>query len=235
MKLTKLLLLAILSMSTLSSCEKEENPNPSLVVEVTTFKLNAGVDSSAFQIRDAEIEQDFASQQPGFLKRTSGFDATGKYVVMVFWESLEDADASIAAFGNDPTVGDYFGMIDGSTFTAERFTSLTIPSLDFSLAINNVIEITTFNLAVKTDQSAYNFQKRDAEIEADFASQQPGFIRRASGVDAEGKYAVIVFWETLQDADNSIAAFQIDPTVGDYFGMIDGSTFLAERFTIFND
>ena len=61
------------------------------------------------------------------------------------------------------------------------------------------------------------FIARDAEIEQEFASQQAGFIRRTSGVDADGKYAVIVFWETLADADASIAAFSIDPTVADYF------------------
>ncbi len=66
-------------------------------------------------------------------------------------------------------------------------------------------------------------------------SVQLGFIRPTSGADANGKYAVIVFWEALADADASIAAFQVDPTVADYFGMIDGNTFLAERFSIFNE
>ena len=42
-----------------------------------------------------------------------------------------------------------------------------------------------------------------------------------------------IFWETLADADASIAAFGVDPTVADYFAMIDGNTFLAERFEIF--
>jgi|GEM_PF-578979 len=209
-----------------------ESEVSNIVIEVTTFNLNAGVDANAFEDRDAEIEQDFASVQPGFIKRTSGLDANGKYVVMVFWDSLADADASIAAFGNDPSVADYFAMIDGSTFIVERFTSLSLPDTDFALAANNVIEITTFNLNAGVDANA--FEARDAEIEQDFASIQPGFIERTSGVDADGKYAVIVFWQTLADADASIAAFGNDPSVADYFAMIDGNTFLAERFGIFN-
>ena len=203
-----------------------------IVVEVTSFNLNAGIDANVFEARDAEIEQDFASVQPGFLKRMSGVDANGKYVIMVFWESLTDADASIAAFGIDPTVGDYFGMIDANTFAAERYTSLSFPNINFSLAIDNVIEITTFNINDGIDAAI--FEARDAEIEQDFASLQDGFVRRTSGVDANGKYAVIVFWQTLAHADASIAAFGIDPTVGDYFGMIDANTFAAERFGIFN-
>jgi len=201
-----------------------------IVVEVTTFNLNDGVDPSVFEARDAEIEQDFASVQPGFLKRMSAVDADGKYVIMVFWETLADADASIAAFGVDPTVGDYFAMIDGSTFSAERYTTFSIPDINFELMEENVIEITTFNLNDGVEPAV--FEARDAEIEQDFASLQPGFIRRTSGVDANGKYAVIVFWNVLADADASIAAFQVDPTVSDYFGMINGSTFIAERFEI---
>ncbi len=233
MKFSKILFLALLGILAFSSCKDDDNDitNNSIVVEVTTFNLNAGVDANAFEVRDTEIEQDFASQQPGFLKRMSGVDANGKYVIMVFWETLADADASIAAFGADPTVADYFGMIDGSTFSAERFTTFEIPNINFTLADKNVIEITTFNLNTGVDVNA--FTTRDAEIEQDFASQQPGFIRRTSGVDADGKYAVIVFWETLADADASIAAFGVDPTVADYFAMIDGNTFMAERFEIF--
>jgi heme-degrading monooxygenase HmoA len=202
-----------------------------IVVEVTTFNLNAGIDSSIFQARDAQIENDFASVQPGFLKRLSALDANGKYVIMVFWETLADADASIAAFGIDPTVADYFAMINGSTFLAERFTTFALPNINFSLDTNNVIEITTFDINSEVVPSA--FETRDAQIEQDFTSKQAGFIRRSSGVDANGKYPIIVFWDALQDADNSIAAFGSDATVADYFAMIDTNTFTAERFSIF--
>ena len=126
---------------------------------------------------------------------------------------------------------DYFAMIDGNTFLAERYTTFEVPNIDFSLASKNVIEVTTFNLKSDVDEDA--FIRRDAEIEQDFASQQPGFIRRTSGVDENGKYAVIVFWEALADADASIAAFSTDPSVADYFAMIDETTFSAERFEIF--
>ncbi|MFK7908846.1 MAG: nuclear transport factor 2 family protein [Chitinophagales bacterium] len=204
-----------------------------IVAEVTLFNLNSGVDATAFQTRDAEIEKDFTSLQPGFLKRSSAVNADGQYAVLVFWETLADADASIAAFQIDPTVADYFGMIDGNTFSVERYTTLQRPDIDFALASDNVIEVTTFKINDNLDSS--NFEARDAEIEADFTSLQPGFIRRASSVNADGEYAIIVFWETLADADASIAAFQIDPSVADYFGMIDGNTFAVNRYSYFNN
>ncbi len=210
--------------------EKEEVAT-SLVVEVTRFALNADVDANAFESRDAEIEQDFTSNQPGFLKRLSGVDADGKYVVVVFWETLADADASIAAFGADASVADYFAMIDGSRFGVERFTTFEIPDINFSLAANNVIEVTTFGLNAGVEEEA--FVARDAEIEQDFTGQQPGFIKRTSGVNADGKYAVVVFWESLADANASIAAFGADTSVADYFAMIDGSTFGVESYAAF--
>lgn len=161
----------------------------------------------------------------------SGVDADGKYVVVVFWDTLADADASIAAFQQDTTVADYFQMIDGNTFGVERYTTFAIPDINFTLTDNNVIEVTTFNLNDGVDTNA--FETRDAEIEGDFTSQQPGFIERTSGGDGNGKYAVVVFWDSLADADASIAAFQEDATVADYFQMIDGNTFGVERFTKF--
>ena len=39
------------------------------------------------------------------------------------------------------------------------------------------------------------FAKRDAQVESDFTSKQPGFIKRQSGVDEEGTYVVVVFWK----------------------------------------
>ncbi|MEM9340291.1 MAG: hypothetical protein AAGA66_16270 [Bacteroidota bacterium] len=227
--------IAIVGMIMMTSCNKDDNSTgigrTNIVVEVTTFNLGADEDANAFKIRDAEIEQQFTSLQPGFLKRMSGVDANGNYLVMVFWETLADADASIEAFGADPTVGDYFAMIDGNTFVIERYTTFEIPDINFTLADKNVIEVTTFNL--NSDIAADAFVTRDAEIEDDFTSLQPGFIRRTSGVDADNKYAVIVFWETLADADASIEAFGADPTVADYFAMIDANTFNVKRFEVF--
>lgn len=239
MKIFKILSLLIIGTLSFISCNDDDDNNTtttpitgsSIVVEVTKFNLTEDVSTTDFETRDAEIEGDFTSQQPGFLKRMSGVDADGKYVVVVFWDTLADADASISAFQEDTTVADYFQMIDGNTFGVERYTTFAIPDINFTLTDNNVIEVTTFNLNDDVDVNA--FEARDAEIEGDFTSQQTGFIERTSGDDGNGKYAVVVFWDSLADADASIAAFQEDATVADYFQMIDGSTFGVERFTKF--
>jgi len=168
MNINKMIFLLIIGILTFSSCKDDDDLpqdiDPTIVVEVTTFNLNAGVDANAFEVRDTEIEQDFASQQPGFLKRMGGVDANGKYVVMVFWETLADADASIAAFGVDPTVADYFAMIDGNTFSAERF-EIFIPPLTEGLDITlrntlqdpNEAEVTYASLFGQADDAYDEF------------------------------------------------------------------------------
>ena len=67
MNLSKILFLVFLGIFSMSSCNNDDDvddvidpvESPSIVVEITTFNLNTGVDANAFEIRDTEIEQDF--------------------------------------------------------------------------------------------------------------------------------------------------------------------------------
>ena len=69
---------------------------PAYVIEVTTFKYKSSVEANTFWQRDAEIEADYTSKQPGFISRESGFSADKMEVlVVVRWKSPEDADASM--------------------------------------------------------------------------------------------------------------------------------------------
>ena len=93
-----------------------------------------------------------------------------------------------------------------------------------------VIEITTFNY--KSDVNAETFWMRDAEIQADYTSKQPGFLKRESGVSEEGEVIVVVYWKTQADASASMEKFMQDASVADYAGMIDGSTMKMTRYMV---
>lgn len=95
--------------------------------------------------------------------------------------------------------------------------------------VETVLEVTSFN--IKTTVSELEFNELDAEIEETFTSKQPGFIRRQSGVDEQGRYAVLVYWKSLADAEASMNKFMSDESVANYAGMIDGSTVKMSRFT----
>jgi hypothetical protein len=95
------------------------------IIEVTSFRTKSGsVGSTAFQKRDSEISRDYTSQQPGFLKRLSGVNEKGEYVVVVYWKTMADAEASMNKFMTDKSVADYAGMIDGPTMKMNRYKML---------------------------------------------------------------------------------------------------------------
>ncbi len=92
-----------------------------VIIEVTSFKINTNVDPTIFQKRDATIEKDFTDKQPGFLKRLSAVNEAGEYVVVVYWKTMADAEASMAKFMKDKSVADYAGMIDGNSMKMNRY------------------------------------------------------------------------------------------------------------------
>ena len=109
------------------SCAATKNANSmdgKTILEITTFHLSSTANPGTFAKRDAQVEKAFTSKQPGFLKRQSGVDDNGSYVVMVYWESLADADASMSKFMGDAAVADYAQMIDASTMQMSRFANL---------------------------------------------------------------------------------------------------------------
>ncbi len=92
------------------------------VIEVTTFQYKPAVDADKFWARDAEIERDYTRLQPGFISRESGYAADdGEVVVVVRWQSLEDADASMNKFMTDKSVSDFAEMIYGPSMKMKRY------------------------------------------------------------------------------------------------------------------
>jgi len=91
------------------------------IMEVTTFNINSSVNPKVFAKRDAKVESDFTSKQPGFIKRQSGLDDKGNYAVVVYWKSKANADASMQKFMSDASVADYAKMIDGPSMKMARF------------------------------------------------------------------------------------------------------------------
>ncbi len=112
----KSLLFLIMGLA-ISSCNTAQS-----VLEVTTFKIKSTSNSIRFNQLDAEVEKNFTSQQPGFIHRQSGLSESGEYVVLVHWESIENAKASMDKFMTDASVADFASMIEGSSMKMDRYT-----------------------------------------------------------------------------------------------------------------
>lgn len=93
-------------------------------MELTTFRLRAGVDEAAFLAADAAV-QAFLHRQPGLVRRTTTRDiASGEWAVFTLWATWEAADAAAAAGRADAGVDTFESMIDPESVHVRRFESL---------------------------------------------------------------------------------------------------------------
>ena len=117
-----LIVIAFVGIFTMGYSQNEEAMMKPYVLEVTTFKYKETVDTDAFWKRDAEIEADYTSMQPGYISRESGYSPdNNEVVVVVRWRTDEDANASMNKFMTDESVKDYVDMIDGASMKMARY------------------------------------------------------------------------------------------------------------------
>ena len=95
-------------------------------MELTTFRLRAGVDHAAFRAAD-EAAQAFHHRQPGLLRRTTMRAVDGaddEWAVAILWATWAQADAAAEAARADASMQAFESMIDAATVQVRRFESL---------------------------------------------------------------------------------------------------------------
>lgn len=198
------------------------------IMEVTTFNINAEANPMAFAKRDAEVESDFTSKQSGFIKRQSGVDDKGNYVVVVYWESVADAEASMNKFMSDASVADYAQMIDGPTMKMSRYAM----DKTFDAKDSRFVEIMAFDLKSGTDLTKFN--QTNQRVETDFTGKRKGFLQRLTGVNEAGKQVVAVYWANKMLSDASLQPFMEAPISKEFMSKMDQSTMQMGRYNFLN-
>ena len=94
---------------------------------------------------------------------------------------------------------------------------------------NGVIEIITMSLAEGV--SAEDFEPVDKAIEEEHVSKQPGFVSRQAAF-SDGKWAVVVNWESAETAQASMDSFADAPAAEKFMSMIDASTMSMTRYEL---
>lgn len=92
------------------------------VIEMMRFRLSAGVEDGEFLLADRAVQEEFAYQQPGLLRRTTARGGDGSWIVVDLWRSHKDADACEAKWGDDPIAQRFMNLVDKSTVKSERYT-----------------------------------------------------------------------------------------------------------------
>lgn len=100
-----------------------------------------------------------------------------------------------------------------------------------SLSAPYTLELVTYNL--NDDADAETFLALNRKVGETFTSIQPGFLHREIGKNDDGTWLIAVFWNTSEDARNSIANIDSIPdVVKSYMAMINRETLKRDIFEI---
>ena len=196
------------------------------IMEVTTFNINSNVNAMTFAKRDAQVESDFTSKQPGFITRQSGLDDKGNYVVVVYWKSIANADASMNKFMSDASVADYAQMIDAPTMKMSRYTM----NEPFNAKDSRFVEIMSFDVKLGTDMA--KFSALNQKVETDFTGKRKGFLQRLTGVNEMGKQIVAVYWASKATSDAALQPFMEAPISKEFMQEMNQASIVMGRYTL---
>lgn len=88
------------------------------------FRLSPGGDEAAFLAADRRVQEEFAYQQPGLLRRTTARGEDGGWIVIDVWRSAADADACASRWDRDPVAQAFMALLDGSSVSVQRYQTV---------------------------------------------------------------------------------------------------------------
>lgn len=203
-----------------ASCQNKQ----SVVLEVTTFRLKSTVNPIEFNKLDAEVEENYTSKQPGFIKRQSGVNDEGEYVVLVYWNTMEDAAASMEKFMGDASVADFANMIEAKSMQMARYNIED----SFKSENSDFIEVMSYNTKKDTDLNV--LKTTDKKLTTEFTEKQKGFLQRLTGENEDGKQVVAVYWDTKNNSDAALQPFMNNPISKEFMGLMDAATIHFGRY-----
>lgn len=91
-----------------------------------------------------------------------------------------------------------------------------------------VVEILRFRLAAGVDESV--FRAADKRVQAEFAYQQAGLVRRTTARGRDGSWTVIDVWSDVSAADRASGSWGRDAVTEAFTHLVDPSSMTSERF-----
>ena len=90
-------------------------------VEIVTMRLKEGVDLDTFKAENNKMEHAFLGHLHGFKTRSTSANEDGQIVVVLHWQSPEDAQSSMDKFVGNPETSTFLDLIDMDTFVMTRY------------------------------------------------------------------------------------------------------------------
>jgi heme-degrading monooxygenase HmoA len=93
------------------------------IVEITTFRLTAGVTDDLFLALDRRVQTELVPNQPGFMRRTTARHGDD-WLVVTLWSTDEAAASSQRALEENPLQAEFAGAIEYGSFHQTRYSTL---------------------------------------------------------------------------------------------------------------
>ncbi len=94
------------------------------MIEILTFTLRPGVDDEYFLALDGRVQTEFAYQQAGLARRTTGRNDEGRWLVLSVWSSADAAADAVEAFESSALGAEFTSLIDPDSIRSECFAGL---------------------------------------------------------------------------------------------------------------
>ncbi len=200
------------------------------LIEVITVDMAEGATMDAFLPANQVIEDEYASQQPGYRARETAVSDAGQIRLVVHWDTKADSDASIAGFGEANGLDAFMSNFNGDTMAIKQYE--VVSSIDGQTTYPNagVAEVITVRLQDGADVVGW-IAANDA-LREEHIVKQPGYLGRTLGVTEDGEWIIVVHWESVADAEASIAKFMEAPGIETFMSFPNMETMTNTLYTI---
>lgn len=200
------------------------------LLEVITVDMADGATMETFLPANQVIEDEYASQQPGYIARETAVSDDGVIRLVVHWNSKADSDNSIAGFGEAPGVEAFMGNFNAESMVIKQYELQSSTESQATFPGTGAVEVITVRLQEGSDPAG--FIAANKALEESYISQQPGFIAREIGVNEEGEWTIVLHWESAADSEASIAKFESAPGVEEFMSYLDTETMSITVFEV---
>lgn len=200
------------------------------LLEVITVDMADGATMDTFLPANQVIEDEYASQQPGYIARETAVSDDGVIRLVIHWEGKSDSDNSIAGFGEAPGVESFMGNFNAETMVIKQYELQSSTEGQATFPGTGAVEVITVRLQEGSDPDG--FVAANKALEESYISQQPGFIAREIGVNEDGEWTIVLHWESAADSEASIAKFESAPGVEEFMSYLDTETMSITVFDI---
>lgn len=209
----------------------EEGTNSGLgLLEVITVEMAESATMDTFLPANQVIEEEYASQQPGYIARETAVSDAGLIRLVVHWESKADSDASIAGFGEASGLEAFMANFNAETMAIKQYELKSSTGNQATFPETGAVEVITVRLQDGADPDG--FVAANKALEESYITKQPGFIAREIGVSEEGEWTIVLHWESAEDSAASIAKFESAPGVEEFMSFLDTETMAITIFEI---